>query len=199
MSAISQADIDSRAPRQRILDVARLLFYRKGIRAVSVEEIAAAASTNKMTLYRHFESKDRLVGECLRALAAETDAVWADLERNHPGDPKGQLHAWVDHLCRGLREKDERGCGLSNAAVELYKLDHPARVIIQRYKRQQSEKLTQLCRDAGFAEPERFADEIFLLIEGARINVQSVGDYGPGSRFSETIKALIKSHEQRKI
>ena len=44
------------APRERILAAARELFYSRGIRAVSVDEIAAAASTNKMTLYRHFES-----------------------------------------------------------------------------------------------------------------------------------------------
>ena len=45
-------------PRERILDAARDLFYSRGIRCVSVDEIAAAAQTNKMTLYRHFESKD---------------------------------------------------------------------------------------------------------------------------------------------
>ena len=37
------------------------LFYRHGVRAVGVEAIAEAAGTNKMTLYRHFDSKDELV------------------------------------------------------------------------------------------------------------------------------------------
>ena len=45
-------------PRQRILDAADDLFRRVGIRGVGVEAIAEAAGTNKMTLYRHFESKD---------------------------------------------------------------------------------------------------------------------------------------------
>ena len=44
------------------------LFYRLGIRAVGVEAIAEAAGTNKMTLYRHFSSKDELVAEYLRGL-----------------------------------------------------------------------------------------------------------------------------------
>ena len=43
-------------PRERILQAARELFYRNGINAVSVDAIAAAADTNKMTLYRHFAS-----------------------------------------------------------------------------------------------------------------------------------------------
>jgi AcrR family transcriptional regulator len=48
-------------PRARILAVAGDLFYRHGIRAVGVDAIAEAAGTNKMTLYRHFGSKDDLV------------------------------------------------------------------------------------------------------------------------------------------
>ena len=56
-------------PRARILTAAKQLFYARGIRAVSVDEIAAAARTNKMTLYRHFRSKDLLIAEYLRARA----------------------------------------------------------------------------------------------------------------------------------
>ena len=50
-------------PRQRLLAAATELFYRHGIRAVGVDAIAEAAGTNKMTLYRHFSSKDELVAE----------------------------------------------------------------------------------------------------------------------------------------
>src|SRR3954463_2654092 len=80
-------------PRQRILEAARELFYSRGIRAVSVDEIAAAASTNKMTLYRHFESKDQLVAEYLRSL--NTYAIQRDDEaiRPYTGDPVAQLRA----------------------------------------------------------------------------------------------------------
>ena len=61
-------------PRERILAVARELFYRRGIHAVGVDAIAEAASTNKMTLYRHFSSKDELVAACLRELVAEVES-----------------------------------------------------------------------------------------------------------------------------
>ena len=62
-------------PRERILAAASDLFYRLGIRAVGVEAIAEAAGTNKMTLYRHFDSKDELVAEYLRCLADRGRAV----------------------------------------------------------------------------------------------------------------------------
>ena len=56
----------SARPRERILATARDLFHKHGIRGIGVEAIAEAAGTNKMTLYRHFNSKDDLVVECLK-------------------------------------------------------------------------------------------------------------------------------------
>ena len=92
----------------------------------------------------------------------------------------------------------DRGCALANAAVELPEKEHPARAIIEAFKTRQREKLVQLCRAAGFLEPERLADEIFLLLEGARINIQTVGARGPGSRFAAMAGDVIKAHKRRK-
>ena len=55
------------------------------------------------------------------------------------------------------------------------------------------EQVAKLCREAGFVEPEQLAEELFLLFEGACINVQSMGRCGPGSRFTEMACALLKS------
>ncbi len=58
-------------PRERIIATARELFRKHGIRGIGVDAIAEFAGTNKMTLYRHFGSKDDLVVACLRSVAAE--------------------------------------------------------------------------------------------------------------------------------
>jgi AcrR family transcriptional regulator len=181
------------APRERILEAARELFYARGIRGVSVDEIAAAARTNKMTLYRHFESKDLLIVEYLRDLAAEADAAWAELTRAHPGDPLAQLRAWVELIGNALAGPTNRGCALANAAVEIPEKDHPARAVIEQHKTHRREEIAKLCRAAGFVEPEKLADEIFLLLEGARVNMQSVGPCGPCTRVSEMICTLLGS------
>src|ERR1700704_1482379 len=85
-------------PRERILAVASELFYKHGIRAVGVDSIAEAAGTNKMTLYRHFASKDELVADYLRRLAAQADTFWDALEAAHPGDARAQLRAWLEAM-----------------------------------------------------------------------------------------------------
>src|ERR1043166_1464485 len=69
----------SRGARERIFDTARELFYRLGIRAVGVETIANEAGTTKMSLYRHFPSKDELTAESLRADRAEFEEWWNEV------------------------------------------------------------------------------------------------------------------------
>src|SRR5690242_19122233 len=113
----------SAAPRERILAAARELFYRDGIRAVGVEAVAAAAGTNKMTLYRHFASKDALIAAYLRQLATEEDSAWQNIRGEAPGDAQAQLLAL-------LRRGSSRGCAFANAAVELAERRHPAMRII---------------------------------------------------------------------
>jgi AcrR family transcriptional regulator len=184
-------------PRERILAAARHLFTSEGLHAVSVDEIASAAQTNKMTLYRHFESKDRLITEYLRVLAAEAETVWAEIVHRHPRDPLAQLRAWIRHMGERLSEPGSRGCPLANAAVELADKDHPARTVIELHKLRQREHLLLLCREAGFSEPDRLADAIFLLIEGARIDIQSAGARGPGARLVSTAFTLLDAHSRR--
>src|SRR5829696_8002052 len=90
------------SPRERILAAASDLFYRLGIRAVGVEAIAEAAQTNKMTLYRHFGSKDELIAAYLQRLADQSVTSWERREAEYPGDPLGQLRAWLREMAAGF-------------------------------------------------------------------------------------------------
>jgi len=181
-------------PRERILSAASDLFYRQGIRAVGVEAIAEAAGTNKMTLYRHFASKDELVAEYLRCLARAAGGFWDELAAAHPGDARAQLRGWLAAMQAHVVDTDQRGCALANAATELPEKGHPARKVIEEFKAAQRERLVSLCGATGIAEPELLADELFLLLEGARVSAQSFGPKGPASRLVRMGEALIASH-----
>ncbi|HUD62068.1 MAG TPA: helix-turn-helix domain-containing protein [Acetobacteraceae bacterium] len=187
----------SHRPRERILAAARELFYRRGIHAVGVDAIAEAAGTNKMTLYRHFASKDALIAACLTDLTQEFEVAWDAIAAAHVGDPEGQLLAWLRHLCDFKEHEAERGCALANAAVELPDKDHPARRVIRDYKTASRERLIGLCRDARLRDPERLADEVFLIFEGARITAQSVGIEGLSARLAGILEALVADRARR--
>jgi AcrR family transcriptional regulator len=191
-------DNDSRIPpRARILAAAGELFYRHGIRAVGVDAIAEAAGTNKMTLYRHFASKDELVAEYLRQSAHAADECWERFAQAHPGDPLAQLRAWLEEMAGHLAEPDERGCALANAAIELPDKDHPARRVIEEFKTAHRMHLVRLSQDADLSEPELLADELHLLLEGARVTAQSVGTEGLAARLLRMGEAMIAAHSPR--
>jgi hypothetical protein len=89
---------------------------------------------------------------------------------------------------------DERGCPLVNAAVELPEKGHPARRVIEEAKATQRSRLIRLCGAAGLSEPEMLADELHLLLEGARVTSQSVGSDGLDARLIRMGEAMISAH-----
>lgn len=180
-------------PRDRLLVTARDLFHQHGIKGIGVEAITEAAGTNKMTLYRHFGSKDDLIVECLQKAINETMSKWDQLERDHPGDPKAQLLAWIEAgaCCIG---SDKRGCEIANAAVELTEDNHPGRKVIEDGKKEHRRRLVDLCQRAGLAEAELAADTLCLLFEGARISRQSDGAEGPSARFKRMAESIIAAY-----
>src|SRR3981189_2766068 len=193
---MSEARSDALRPRERILLAARELLRPHGLRGVGVETIAEAAGTNKMTLYRHFDSKDDLIVAYLRGVAAEVDEMWRDFESAHPGDIRRELKAWL--ICaEECVTSDERGCDLANAAVELTADDHPGRRIIEELKTEHRNRLASLCRRAGISQPEVLADTLPLLLEGARVSRQAAGSKGPSAKFTATAEAVIATFQSR--
>lgn len=182
-------------PRERILAAARDLFYRYGLHSVGVDAIAEAAGTNKMTLYRHFVSKDQLIAECMRQIAGEFELAGKEIERQHAGDPRAQLMALLRLVVDCKQAGGDRGCALANAAVQLPDADHPAKRVIEETKSRFRAKIIALCRDAGLLEPDLLADGLFLLCEGGRISIQSVGPAGPAAHLPLMIEKLIEAHE----
>ena len=179
-----------RKPRERIVSTARDLFRKHGIRGIGVDAIAEEAGTNKMTLYRHFASKDDLVVACLRDVACDVEAIWRGFEADYPDDPLAQLHAWI-RCGAECAVGDGRGCDMANAAVELAGSGHPAHAFIEAFKAAQRDRLARLCRDAGIAKADLLADALSLLLEGARVSRQSAGVEGPCARFIKIGEAVI--------
>jgi hypothetical protein len=73
--------------------------------------------------------------------------------------------------------------------------DHPARRVIETYKSGQRNRIVELCAAAGLSEPEMLADELFLLLEGARVSAQTMGREGLSERLVRMGEAMIAAHE----
>ena len=182
-------------PRQRILEAADDLFRRIGIRGVGVEAIAEAAGTNKMTLYRHFASKDELIAEWVRGIVEKKEAEWDDIALKHPGDPEAQLVDWSRRVAKKFAEMEERGSTLGNALAELPEPDHPARKVIDEHRVREHGRILRVCREAGFPEAELAADQFYMLLEGAKACVQCIGLKRVGEHLMKSVDALIAARK----
>ena len=179
--------------RERILAAADDLFRKQGIRGVGVEAIAEAAGTNKMTLYRYFESKEELIAECVRGIIAEKDAEWDEMSAAHKGDPQGHLLEWSRRLAAKLAAMEGRGSMLHNAIAELPEPDHPARRVIQGYKQREHKRVRRLCEDAGFQNPDLAANLFYMMLEGASSCVQSIGPKQIGEHLVQLVDLMVEN------
>ena len=53
--------------RERILEESEMLFFRYGVRRVTMDDVAKALGMSKKTLYQYYSDKDELVAEATRA------------------------------------------------------------------------------------------------------------------------------------
>jgi AcrR family transcriptional regulator len=108
------ARIDQRAEREKrrrrenretILHAAEAVLLRKGVSAMSMDDVAAEAGFSKATLYRYFKNKAELVLEILAHFFEDfkerLDAVLA-----RPEGTREKLRAWVEASLRLLSDKE---------------------------------------------------------------------------------------------
>lgn len=150
-----------------VLDAAAELFYARGIHAVGVDTIAAAAGVTKKTLYDRFGSKDRLVAEYLAA----RDHAWRehlDARLSAAGDdPRGRLRAVFAAAADWAADRGGHGCAMVNAHAEIDDPAHPAYAVIVGQKAWMLELFARLATEAGAADPRTVGEQLMLLHEGA--------------------------------
>jgi AcrR family transcriptional regulator len=179
----------------KIFKAARELFYQHGIRAVGVDAIAAAAGTTKMSLYRNFGSKDRLVA----AVIEEHDRLiwewWDEAIAPYAGDPRAQIECLFKEF-EQMTSDDEscRGCPIANASVEITEADHPARRLVVKHHEEMLRRLQQMAADMGARDPDQLGDGLMLLMGGAFLSRLCFDDLGPVKSVSQIANQLIDAH-----
>jgi AcrR family transcriptional regulator len=166
-TALAHCD-ENACARDRIFSAAINLFYRNGIRAVSVDAIAAEAGTTKVTFYRVFESKDDLIVKVLEEQSKRFWEWWDAIVAEHPGQPRKQIETLIERFqSEIIGDEACRGCAVANAAVEIIDEDHPARAVIKKHKLEIAQRLRDLCREMGARQPDVLGDALSLMYSGA--------------------------------
>ncbi|MBZ6210934.1 TetR/AcrR family transcriptional regulator [Streptomyces olivaceus] len=178
-------------PRERILDTAEELFRSEGIRGVGVQAIAERAGTTKMAIYRHFGTKDALVAEWLRIVAADYQAAFDRVEADFPDRPREQILGLARFIAEGLPAISHRGCPFINSLAELPDRSHPARQVIEEHKARQTRRLTGMCVRAALPDPEQAAAQITFVLEGAQVSTQNGSIDRAGERLMSIVEGIV--------
>lgn len=178
------------AARERILGTAARLFYRDGYRAVGVDTIIAESGVAKMTLYRHFPSKDALIAAYLERTNHQLMEWMEDLIVPHK-DPRAGLEAVFEGVAKLASSPECLGCAFVGAAAEFPELDHPGHKAALAHKKQVVGRFRQLAEGAGAHDPQGLAEQLLLVMDGAWSAARVFGPGSHGLRAAEAAKALI--------
>lgn len=179
--------------RERLLQTASRLFYERGFRAVGVDEIVAESGVGKMTLYRHFPSKDDLVVAYLeRSQAAFDDWFEAALAR---GDgPRVKLVMAFETLAELAQSPHCLGCTFQVSAAEFPDPKHVAHRIAVRHKRRIRARFARIAKAAGLSEPHILADQLLMLMDGAWVAARMFDRGSPARNVARAANVLIEGH-----
>ena len=161
-------------PKEKLFQTAARLFYQHGYRAIGVDTIAAESGIGKMTLYRHFPSKDDLITAFLRD---SNNDFWDYFEQSTKDAPtaREKLLAFFETLQDYAVSPACYGCPFINVATEYPETDYAGHQVALEHKQSVRTRFNQLAEEAGAGQPEALANALLLLMDGAYIAARMFG------------------------
>lgn len=192
MRSSQEPRVPRASARDRILATAYELFSRHGIRAVGVDRIIASSGVAKMSLYRHFGSKDDLVLAFLdqREQRWTKDFILSEAERRGPTGAE-RLLAVFDVFDEWFHEPGFEGCSFVNVLLEFDDREHPARRASVEHLANIREFLCDFAEEAGADDPEAFARKWHILMKGS-IVAAAEGDLQAAQRARKLGELLLE-------
>jgi AcrR family transcriptional regulator len=183
--------------RERILEAAYELFSRHGVRAVGIDAIIRRSGVARMTLYRHFASKDALVLAFLERREQRWTQDWLQTEvERRSGDPAERLLAVFDVFDEWFLREDFEGCSFINVLLEIADPQSELHHASAQYLTKIRAFVVDLAEDAGVADPEDLAHKWHILMKGS-IVAAGEGDRAAARRARE-VAALVLADAPRR-
>ena len=171
--------------RERIDRTAYQLFSRHGIRAVGIDTVVARAGVAKMTLYRHYPSKEDLALAFLRRREELWTRSWLQREVKRRGRTPGeQLLAIFDAFDKWFRRSDFEGCAFAKVLLEHDERGHPVRNAAEAHLETIRAFVKELAEQAGARDADGFARRWQMLMIGS-IVIAYAGDRDAALRAKE--------------
>ncbi len=174
-----------RATRDRIVEVAALLMFERGVAGTSLGDVQKAAGVGASQVYHYFGDKQSLV----RAVIAHNTEAIVGTVRPQLGrlDSMEALRAWRDMLVAALRQRQcEGGCPLGSMVAELAEASPECRGdLVEGFDRWEAavrEGLEAMYEQGELrrkADPGRLAVALLAAVQGGTLLAQLHRDPAP--------------------
>ena len=164
------------------------VLYRDGFRATGMDKLVRETGVSKMTIYKHFRTKEDLILAALRLRDEEfRNNFFRSVEKNAK-TPKERLLAIFRTVENWINGSDFQSCMFIKAASEFQNPRHPIHMASAEHKQALLDYFTDLARQAGAKEPRRLARQLLMLMEGETVTAFMLGK----DRIAEDAKKAAK-------
>ncbi|MEQ8850460.1 MAG: TetR/AcrR family transcriptional regulator [Phycisphaerales bacterium] len=183
--------------RAQLIDAALELFDAGGFHATGIDAIIARAGVAKMTLYKHFGSKEELIVAALDRRSEDALACLRERVESSSDDPEQRLLAIYDVAQQQCAERGWRGCTFLRASGEFGDAGCAIHAAAAKHGERMLRYITELCQSAGIERPNCLAQQLLVLHTGAVASAQIAGAADPVCGARSTAKILIDAARAR--
>lgn len=197
----------------QLLETALGLFATHGYHAVGVDRIKDAAGVAKMTLYKHFPTKDILIERVLQrrdehmraSLLAAVEAARARESGGEKGGERGgekarakgalaQLRAVFEWHRQWFAQPDFHGCMFIKASEEFLDDASAIREAARLHKRWLQDLMAGVLRQAGVRQHAALAAHLLVVLDGLIVNANLFRGQDQVGASWKLVQSLLAPH-----
>ncbi|NIY48565.1 TetR/AcrR family transcriptional regulator [Cedecea colo] len=158
--------MSEKSAKVRILDAAENLFNTYGFHAVGIDRIRDISGISKVTMYKHFSSKNDLI---LAVLNRRDERFQQSLSHrvSEFSSLKEKLNAIVDWHFEWFKSPEFNGCMFVSADKEFGKTDSDIKAVTRLHKSRIYDFVKGILDGEGAENSALQASILFLFLEGA--------------------------------
>jgi len=187
------------AKRDQLIDTALHMFCEHGFHATGVDKIIEHAGVARMTLYKHFKSKDELILATLRRHDEELRNWFMRRVESLADSPKDRLLCIFDVLDEWFNGEDFTGCMFINASAEYPLQQDPIHRAAREHKILTFEFIQSLTKDMSITDPDGLAYALTLISEGAMVMAYVADDKQAALKAKKAAEHLIDSYMDQAV
>jgi AcrR family transcriptional regulator len=166
--AMKSSSQDRRPARERLLAAADELFYEEGVNLVGIDRVIERAGVAKASLYDCFGSKEELIRSYLQQ-RHEARLLRLRERLARCATPRERILAIFDSMAEVAAKADFRGCAFARASAEA-RPGSSVKTMCNESRAWNLALFADLAKEAGAADPDRVAQQLRLLYDGASVS-----------------------------